>query len=152
MNSSYCSLTFFKRSRQSSFAFWTSFGSGPLVELVELHISCHEYLRNMKVHRLVTLSISGMLQESRAASFDLNTASSLLLNMLDILPTMTDNLSTKIKAGKRFEIDRNLLFRPFALFRISVSALSSKISDTYSTKLISLDLFWLSPTETSLIN
>jgi hypothetical protein len=63
-----------------------------------------------------------MFHESRATAFYLNTASGLLLDMLDISATMTNNLSTKVEARKWFEIDRDLLFRPFTLIKLVMKA------------------------------
>jgi hypothetical protein len=69
----------------------------------------------VQIHILVTLTTSAMLHESRATALDLNTASCLLLDVLNISAAMTNNLSTKIEAWKRFEVDWDLLFGPFTL-------------------------------------
>jgi hypothetical protein len=76
----------------------------------------------MEIHVLITLPASTVFHESRATAFDLNTASGLLLDMLDISATMTNNLSTKVEARKWFEIDRDLLFRPFTLIKLVMKA------------------------------
>ena len=70
----------------------------------------------MEIHVLITLTASTMLHEARSTALDLDTASSLLLNMLHICSAMTYNLSPKVKAGDWFKINRNLLLWPFALF------------------------------------
>jgi len=55
--------------------------------------------------------------------------------MLNIRATMTNNLGPKVEARDRFQINRNLLFRPFT-----------------SAKLIALHLFLIATTESALIN
>jgi hypothetical protein len=70
----------------------------------------------MKIHILITLATSTVFHKSRATALDLNTASGLLLNVLDICTAMTYNLSTKIEARKWFKGNGDLLLRPFALF------------------------------------
>jgi hypothetical protein len=75
-----------------------------------------EYSRNVKIHVLIALLTSPVFHESRATALDLDTASGLLLDVLHIRTSMANNLSAEVKARKRFEIDRDLLFRPFALF------------------------------------
>jgi len=56
-----------------------------------------------------------MLHESGSTAFDLNAASSLLLDVLHIGTAMANNLSTKVEARKWFEVDGDLLFWPFTL-------------------------------------
>ena len=70
----------------------------------------------MKIHILIALSTSTVLHESRAAALYLDTASSFLLDMFDIRTTVSDNLSTEVEAREGLKIDRDLLFRPFALY------------------------------------
>jgi hypothetical protein len=89
----------------------------------------------MQIHVLITLTVRCMLHKPRTTAFDLYTASSLLLNVLDIIATMANNLSTKIETWDWLKIDRNPLFGPFA-----------------PAELVSFDLLWLSSTETSFIN
>jgi hypothetical protein len=69
----------------------------------------------MEIHILITLTASTLLHESGTTALDLNTASGLLLDVLHIGTTMTYNLSTKVEAREWFEIDWDLLFRPFTL-------------------------------------
>lgn len=52
----------------------------------------------MKIHVFVALPTSAVLRETRATSLNLDTASSLLLDVLDIRTTVTDNLCTEIEA------------------------------------------------------
>jgi hypothetical protein len=104
----------------------------------------------MKVHVLIALTASTVFHESGSPPFDLDTASSFLLNMFNISSSMTNNLSTKVKPRNWFKINRNLLLGPFALFLVSQNCL--KVSNnTHSTKLVSLNLLWLSSAEASFI-
>jgi hypothetical protein len=75
-----------------------------------------KYLRNMKIHILITLTTSAMLHKSRATALDLDTTSSLVLNMFHIGSSMTHNLSTKVETRKWFKINEDLLLGPFTLF------------------------------------
>lgn len=70
----------------------------------------------MQIHVLVALSASALFHESRATALDLDTTSSLLLDVLDVRTAMANNLSAEVEARNGFEIDRDLLFRPFTLF------------------------------------
>lgn len=55
----------------------------------------------MEVHRLVTLPASALLDETGVASFDLDTASCLLLDMLDVSASVTDYLCSEIETLDR---------------------------------------------------
>lgn len=48
----------------------------------------------MQIHRLIALSIRAMFSEAGAASFDLDFATGLLLNMLYVRSTLTNNLGS----------------------------------------------------------
>lgn len=74
-----------------------------------------ECLRNMQIHVFIAFLTSTMLHKSRTTSFNLNAASRLLLNMLDVGTSVTDNLSSKVESRNRFEIDWDLFLGPFAL-------------------------------------
>jgi hypothetical protein len=69
----------------------------------------------VEIHILVALTTRAMLHESGTTALDLDTASGLLLDVLNISATMANNLSTKIEAWKWFKIDWDLFFRPFTL-------------------------------------
>ena len=73
----------------------------------------------MKIHVLITLTISTRLHEPRATALDLDAASSLLLDVLHVSSSMTNNLSAKVKARNRFKVNGNLLLGPFTLFSIN---------------------------------
>lgn len=106
----------------------------------------------MKIHVLVTFTPCPVLHKSRTSALDLDTAPSFLLYVLHIGPAMTDNLGPQIEARDGLEIDRNFLFRPFALIvSVNVNVAYSAIY-TYSTKLVSFNLFRFSSTKTSFVN
>lgn len=73
----------------------------------------------MEIHGLVALAVRSMLHKARIATLDLNTAASLLLDMLDIRSTMTNNLRSEVESWDGLKVDRNTLFRPFALLNVS---------------------------------
>lgn len=68
----------------------------------------------MQVHLFVALPASVMLHKAAAATFDLHLSSRLILDILDVAATMTDDLCTQVEAGDRLKVDRNALFRPLA--------------------------------------
>jgi hypothetical protein len=69
----------------------------------------------MQIHGLVALSIRAMFSEARAASFDLDFATGLLLNMLHVCSALTDNLGSQVETLDRLKVDRNSLLGPFPL-------------------------------------
>ena len=69
----------------------------------------------MQVHRLIALTAGAMLHKSGTATLNLNTASSLLLNMFHVRTTMPNDLRTEIKAWDWLEVNWNSLLRPFTL-------------------------------------
>lgn len=73
----------------------------------------------MEIHRFIALSVCAVLHEARIAAFDLDTATSFLLDMLDVSTTVTYHLCPQVKARDWLEIDGNALFRPFALQVVS---------------------------------
>jgi hypothetical protein len=61
-----------------------------------------------------------MFHEATPTAFDLDSTTSLLLDMLDICAAMANHLGSKIKTRDGLHIDRYTLFGPFALqFQIS---------------------------------
>ena len=110
------------------------------------------YSRYMKIHLLITLSASAMFHKSRVATLDLDTASSLLLNMLDVSASMTHNLCSQIKSWKGLKINWDTLFRPFALAGSQSCDAMIPAKTTYPSKFISLNCIWFSTSETSLID
>ena len=104
----------------------------------------------MEIHRFIALSVCAMLHEARVAAFDLDTAASFLLDMLDISTTMTYHLCPKVEARDWLKINGNALFRPFSLQ--AVSSPRHLWIWTYSSEFITLNLIWLSTSKTSLIH
>lgn len=74
------------------------------------------YLRNMQIHCLVTFLTSAVIHEARSTTFDLYSTPGFLLDMLNVSTPMTNNLRSQIESRYRFQVDRNPLFWPFALF------------------------------------
>lgn len=70
----------------------------------------------MQIHVVLALTTGAMLHETRATSFDLDTALSFLLDVFDVSTSMANNLSTKIKTWNRNKINWDFLFRPFFLY------------------------------------
>lgn len=106
----------------------------------------------MQIHILITLSARALLQEAGATTLDLDAAPGLLLNVLDIGTAMANNLRSEVKARNWLEINGNLLFGPFALYPHQHERLARMLNISYSAKLISLHLLWLSSTKSSLVN
>lgn len=73
------------------------------------------YIRDMKEHGFIAFMVSRRFKVARASTFDLNTASGFLLDMLHIGTAVTDYLSTEVEAMNRLKVDGNLLLGPFPL-------------------------------------
>lgn len=69
----------------------------------------------MQIHRFIAFGSSVVLHEARSTTLDLDTASSLLLDVFDIRTTLAYNLSTEVEANDRLEVHGDLLFGPLAL-------------------------------------
>lgn len=109
----------------------------------------------MEEHSLVTFTTSARFNEARSTALDLNTATSLLLDVLHISTALSDDLSTQVETGNRLKIDGDALIRPFALYEISQIIMSTKGKRTvpYTAILIPLNLLLGFPAaETSLVN
>lgn len=103
-----------------SFARSTSRGSGPLdnVSLALHKITTRKYVRNMQVHLLIALHLSVVLFESTATSLDLDSATRLLLDVLDVRSTSSNDLGAQVETRDRLEIDRDALLRPLATSQV----------------------------------
>lgn len=77
----------------------------------------------MQIHLLIALVPSVVLHEARVAALDLYTASSLLLNVLDVGSTLTNDLGSEVEAWDGFEIYGNLFFGPFSLQTVNLGSL-----------------------------
>ena len=104
----------------------------------------------MEIHRFIALSVCAVLHEARVAAFDLDTAASFLLDMLDVSTTVTYHLCPEVEARDWLKINGNALFRPFALQIVSLPR--QLWIWAYSSKFITLNLIWLSTSESSLIH
>lgn len=111
-------------------------------------------LRNVKIHRLVTLLAGQRFHETGSTALDLNLAAGFLLNVLDVVTSTANNLCSQVEAADRLQTNRELLFRPFALeCHVSPEALQMmRFQCTYATELITLKVFRLTATETTLVN
>ncbi len=69
----------------------------------------------MQIHWLFTLLAGTVFHETRTSSLDLDAASSLLLDMLDVRTTVAHNLSPQIEPWDRIKIDWNPFLGPFTL-------------------------------------
>jgi hypothetical protein len=71
-------------------------------------------VRNVEIHLLITLHLSIMFLESTAPTLDLDSATRLLLDVLDIRSTSSNDLGAQVETGNGLEIDRDTLLRPLA--------------------------------------
>ena len=104
----------------------------------------------MEVHGFIGLLTGLWFHEAGATALDLDLAARLLLDILDIVATTTNDLSTQIESTNRLETDRDLLLGPFALIPVSFAEwiLSPR---TYSAKLVTFKVFWFATTESAFI-
>ena len=109
------------------------------------------YSRDMKVHRLITFSTSTLFHKTRVSSFDLDTATCFLLDVLYIRSSMTHDLCPKIEAWNWLKINWDALLGPFTLRTFSCND-TKQYCKSYSTEFITLDLFRFSSTKASLVD
>lgn len=76
---------------------------------------------DVQVHGLLSFTAGRILDISRALTLDLDSAASLLLDMLHVRATMAYNLGAEVEARNRLEGDGDLLLGPFALEILSVT-------------------------------
>lgn len=94
----------------------------------------------MQEHRLVTLGTSIVLNEATAVTFNLDTATSLGLNVLDVGTLVTNDIRSKIEARNRLEIDRDLLLWPLsATTRVELMRRTLFTLDTAEAALVDQD-------------
>lgn len=109
----------------------------------------------MKEHRFVAFTASARFDESRATALDLNTATSLLLDVLHISTALSDDLGAQVETGDGLKIDGDTLIRPFALYEVSQIIILTKRKgiDPYTAILIPLNLLLRFPAaEASLVD
>lgn len=71
--------------------------------------------RYVQEHRIVAFALRAVLDEAGTTALDLDAATGLLLDVLHIRTTLTNDLGTQIKPGNRFEVDWDALIWPFPL-------------------------------------
>jgi hypothetical protein len=86
-------------------------------------------------HGLITFPAGAWFQETGATTLDLHLATSLLLNVLHICTSLSDNLGSEIESRDRFQINRNPFLGPFT-----------------TAVFITLNWIRLTPAESSLVN
>lgn len=108
----------------------------------------------MQEHWLLAFSAGTGFHEAGASTFDLNLASSSLLNMLYICTALSDNLGTKVKARNWLKVHWNPLLGPFTLRIVSIllSTVDYTPAISYTTVFITFHLFRLTSTESALID
>ena len=78
-----------------------------------------QYSRYVQIHWLITLSVGSVLRKARVATFDLDTAASFLLNVLDICASVTDYLCPQVESRNWLKVNGDAFFGPFALGLVS---------------------------------
>lgn len=91
-------------------------------------------VRYVQIHLLVALAVSRSLKVARSTALDLHSAVRLLLDVLHVGTTVSHDLRTQVEARNRLKIDGDLGVGPLS-----------------SAKLISLDLFLVSASESSFV-
>lgn len=81
------------------------------------------WARYVQIHVLLSLTACCVLDVARSSTFNLHTASCLLLNVFHIRASMADDLCAKVETRDRLKVDGNLLLGPFALEKVSISYL-----------------------------
>ena len=97
--------------------------------------SSEGYLRYVQIHGLVAFPVRAVLHKAGIAPFDLDAASSFLLDMLYVSSTVAHDLCSQVEALDWLKVDRNTFFGPFT-----------------TSKFVSLDLLRFSTSESSLID
>jgi hypothetical protein len=73
----------------------------------------------MEIHRLIALLAALWLHETRTAALDLDLAAGLLLDVLDIVATATDDLCSQVKAANGLKTYGDFFLGPLALLFVS---------------------------------
>lgn len=69
----------------------------------------------MQIHGFVAFSVGRHLSEARPASFDLDFAAGLLLDVFDVRSALANNLGSKIETLDWLQVDGDTLLGPFPL-------------------------------------
>lgn len=108
----------------------------------------------MQEHRIIAFSSRAGFDKAGAATFDLDTTAGLLLYVLHVSSTLSDNLRAKVKPGEGFKINWDAFLRPFTLHEISGGAPCVKVqdADSYTTIFIPFHGLRLPATESTLVD
>lgn len=71
--------------------------------------------RYVQEHRVVAFALRAVFDEAGATALDLDAAAGLLLDVLHIRTTLTNDLGAQIEPGNRLEVDWDALVWPFPL-------------------------------------
>ena len=73
-----------------------------MITLLDTHVvQMIHHLRDMQEHILITLTPRCDFHIARTSAFDLHSAASLLLDVFDVLASLTNNLRTEVETRKR---------------------------------------------------
>ena len=107
----------------------------------------------MQEQVLVSLTVSRLLEETRAAALDLDTAAGLVLDVLDVGAAMANHLGTKVEARNRLEVDGDLRLGPFTLPNVSFLQYFRRAwRYKYPSKFVALVVVRLPATETAFVH
>jgi hypothetical protein len=113
----------------------------------------HVNSRHVEEHVFIALLVSGRLKIPRTSSLDLYATSCLLLDMLYVSTSMSNDLGTQIEPMYGLQADRDLLFGPFTLHKdCQYTCFTRKSQEPYSTKLVTFNLLLISTAETPFID
>jgi hypothetical protein len=73
----------------------------------------------VEIHGLIALLAALWLHEARTTALDLDLAAGLLLDVLDIVATATNDLCSQVKAADGLETYGDFFFGPLALVFVS---------------------------------
>jgi hypothetical protein len=104
----------------------------------------------MEIHGLIALLSTIGLHESGPTSLDLDFTAGLLLDVFDVIATTPNNLSPQVETIDRFQVNRDLLFGPFALLLLA-TRWCNQSNRTYAAILIAFNVRF-SPPEPTLVN
>jgi hypothetical protein len=90
----------------------------------------------MQVHLLIALHLSIMFLESTATTLDLDSATRLLLDMLHVRSTSSNDLSAQVETRNGLEIDRDALLRPLATAQVIALDLGLFLSGATETTFV----------------
>jgi hypothetical protein len=90
----------------------------------------------MQIHLLIALHLGVVLLETTSSTLDLSSAARLLLNVLHVRSTSSDDLSAQVESRNGLEIDRDALFGPLAASEVVALDLGLGLSWTTETAFV----------------